>query len=452
MCERRVLVVGTTPDYIAYIHNRYRGRALFITDPAQRTGSTENKPDATSEIVCRLSQPGDVLMTLKRHLQRYNQALSGITCFDCEWLGLTACLARELHLSYSSPESIRLSRNKYLSKQRWAEGGVPCPRTRVINTRNEAIQFFEELGGDPIVLKPLSGSGSELTFICRDQYDVAQSLNVLGIGLRQRGRLPMYQPDRSEDGDMDPRQVILAEEFITGREYSCDFWVEAGAIQLIRVAKKLSEPGMPFGTTAAYVVPARLPGDLDEDYLINRLRKAAETLGLIRAICMADFIISHGQIVFLELTPRIGGDCLPPLLRQCCGLDTIKLALDFAEEGPLTIPEKNLWQQLIGLRLFSSRAGVFKGVDTSALESDTRVREVFIKRLPGQAIMLPPDDYDSWLLGHIIFEPVAGYPLAQQCAALRSLINIDVEPYHDKKFPGIHTPGGGVAQSTHQPA
>ncbi len=30
MSDRRVLVVGTTPDYVAHIHERYPGRALFL--------------------------------------------------------------------------------------------------------------------------------------------------------------------------------------------------------------------------------------------------------------------------------------------------------------------------------------------------------------------------------------------------------------------------------------
>ncbi|UCG63215.1 MAG: ATP-grasp domain-containing protein [Candidatus Zixiibacteriota bacterium] len=445
MSDRRALVVGTTPDYIAYIHNRYRGRALFVTDPSQRTGSTEDKPDAASEIVCDLWQSDRVLTAVKRHLRRYEQNLSGITCFDCEWLGLASYLAGELRLPYPSPESIRLSRNKYLSKQRWVERSVRCPRTRSINSRNEAFQFFEELGGNPIVLKPLSGSGSELTFVCHDRHGIAQSLNILGAGLRQRGLLPMYQPQQGGNGTMDPREVVLAEEFISGREYSCDFSIEDGKVKLVRVAKKLSQPGLPFGTTVAYIVPARLPNGLDEEHLSQRLREAAEALAISRAVCMVDFMISHGEVVFLELTPRIGGDCLPPLVRQSCGMDTIELALDFAEERPLVIPEKKLWTQLIGLRLFAPTPGLFKGVDATALKGDSRVREVYIKRSPGHTVTLPPEDYDSWMLGHVIFELVSGSQLAMECEELRSLIHIDMESYHDQKFAGIHSAGRRTA-------
>ncbi len=441
MHDRKVLVVGTTPDYIAYIYNNYRGRALFLTDPSQRIGSAEDAPDSASEILCELSQWDKVIHSLRQHLGQHNQSLSGITCFDCEWLSLTSRLAEEFSLPYPSPESIRLSRNKYLSKQKWASGGVRCPRTELVNTRTEALQFFDKLHGNPVVLKPLSGSGSELTFVCRDQHDVAESLNILGVGLRKRGEHPMYRPDLVGNGSVDPREVILAEEFVGGREYSCDFSIDNGDIKIIRVAKKLSEPGMPFGTTVAYLVPARLPGELDEEYLSHRLREAAEALSLSRAICMVDLMISHGEIVFLELTPRIGGDCLPPLIRQSCGMDMIKLALDFAEARPLVIPERSLWRQMVGLRLFSSSSGVFKGIDFSALKSDKRVKEVYVKRAPGHTVMLPPDDYDSWMLGHVIFEPSSGSSLDEQCKSMRSLISIKLEPYYDQKFAGVHSSG-----------
>ena len=177
MSDKRVLVVGTTPDYIAYIDEHYRDRALFVTDVSHRRGGSEVVPDAASEIVCVLSETEKVISGLREHLRHYRQTLTGVTCYDCEWLELASVLALEAGLSYSSRQSIQLSRNKYLTKQRWSEAGVRCPHMRLIKHSSEAVQFFEQLGGTPIVLKPLSGSGSELTFQCRDEYDIVHSFH-----------------------------------------------------------------------------------------------------------------------------------------------------------------------------------------------------------------------------------------------------------------------------------
>jgi len=451
MPDKRVLVVGTTPDYIAYIHERYRNRALFITDVSHRRGGSEVLPDAASEVVCVLSETEQVLSRLREHLRRYHQTLAGVTCYDCEWLELASVLALEMDLPYSSRQAVTLSRNKYLTKQRWSEAGVRCPHMRLINHSSEAIRFFEQLGGIPIVLKPLSGSGSELTFQCRDKYDIVHSAQIMKAGLKRRSDLPMYRPGDGTD-KLDPRAAILAEEYVSGREYSCDFVIDGGQITIVRIAKKLEGEGKPFGTTAAYLVPARLPGVLDDASLKKSLKKAAKALGLRRAICMVDFMVSRDEIVFLELTPRIGGDCLPPLIRQSCGLDTIGMALDFAEGRRLNIPAPHTWRPMVGLRLFASRAGVLNKVNLDEIKADQRIREVYVKRSPGHVVSLPPEDYDSWILGHVIFELETDRSLTEECEKLKSKIRIEIEPYHDEKFIRIHTQGSGTAKSANTTA
>lgn len=444
MHNRRVLVVGTTPDYIAYINERYRGRALFITDPAQRIGAREPAPDRASEIVCDLSDFDKVMTALRRHVRRFGLSLSGVACYDCEWLILASRIAQQLRLPFPSRQAVQTCRNKYLSKQRWQQHGVLCPRTEYVKTGPEAVRFLDDIGR-PMVLKPLSGSGSELTFRCDDPREALSAMRTILNGLRLRSDLPMYRPDNGNDA-ADPRDTVLAEEYIDGREYSCDFVLEDSSVTIIRVAKKLRRPGSPFGTTVAYVLPARLPGMLDEDILKNRLREAAQALGLKRAICMVDFMISQDRVVFLELTPRIGGDCLPPLIRQSCGLDTIELALDFAEGRALKIPEKSQWQEMVGLRLFARQGGTLRNFDLRKLSDDSRVKEIVMKRSSGHHITLPPEDYDSWMLGHVIFRPEPKRSIEEQCNELSERLVIHLEPNYDQKLAGFYTASRRIAQ------
>jgi biotin carboxylase len=445
MYDTRVLVIGTTPDYVAHIHERYPSRALFITDFNQRVSRNESRPNDAWEVLCELSKTDEVFAALSDHLHRWRQTPSGVACYDCEWLGLAARIALHYHLLFPSTESVRLCRNKHLSKRKWAECGLRCPRSKLVHTGWQAIRFLERLGCS-IVLKPLSGTGSELTFRCDDSYDVARAFQAIKAGLIQRQQSPLYQTDVGSDRPLDPRDAILAEEFVVGREYSCDFVIDGSRTILVRVAKKLRAPELPFGTTLAYVVPARLPEWLGHRFLQERLREAALALGLKRAVCMVDFIISQEEIVFLELTPRIGGDCLPPLIHRSSGMDTLGLALDFAEGRRPNIPPRSQWHQFVGLRLFATRAGTIKGVDLTSLSTDRRVKEIFIKRSPGHHIALPPEDYDSWLLGHVIFEPAANECLVDQCKDLRSKLVVDVEPYHDQKFAWLHTASRRTAQ------
>ncbi len=57
MRDKRLLVVGTTSDYIDHILTRYPGRALFVTDPAERAAAVERYPAPADELLCNLENP-----------------------------------------------------------------------------------------------------------------------------------------------------------------------------------------------------------------------------------------------------------------------------------------------------------------------------------------------------------------------------------------------------------
>lgn len=423
--NNRILVVGTTPDYIAYIHENYHGRALFLTDTSQQNGFGDIRPDDTSQIIVSLSDKEQTYRHLVQHIKSWHQRLIGVTCYDCEWLELTATLAGRLGLPYSSSESVRLSRNKLLTKQRWAEQNVPCPRVAQISTETEADRFVASLGR-PVVLKPLTGTGSELTFRCNSGRETVKAFQDIMDGLRQREQSPLYLSDSDTDSP-DPKSIVLAEELVEGDEFSADFIIDGDDICLIRVASKLRDDSLSFGTILAYAVPARLPRELSRKTLAEKLRLASQALGFTKAICMVDFIVNGGKLTFLELTPRVGGDCLPPLIRQSCGLDTIALALDFAEEREFSVPDKEFWDYLAGLRLFAPSAGILNQVQTHELPKDPRVREIHMTHPLGHQITLPPDDYNSWMLGYVIFEPDNGSDLMEQCKDLRDRMTFIIE-------------------------
>ena len=55
--DTRVLVVGTTPDYIHWIDQTWPARALFLTDAALRRAATEPDLDSPSEVPVDISHP-----------------------------------------------------------------------------------------------------------------------------------------------------------------------------------------------------------------------------------------------------------------------------------------------------------------------------------------------------------------------------------------------------------
>jgi biotin carboxylase len=267
----------------------------------------------------------------------------------------------------------------------------------------------------------LSGSGSELIFRCNSPDECEQGFVRIRNGLQQRQAQRLFQPLGDDDS------AVLAEECIEGREYSCDFIIEDGRVEIIRLTRKILSPRKPFGTAMGYYLPAVLPEEIDEPGLQTTLYRSAAALGLDRALCMLDFMICNGRLVLLELAPRPGGDCLPFLLRRSRGLDILKLFLDFSQQMPRELNHSGNQHDWVGLRLHARQSGYLKKIDTQLLQQDARVHEIHLIRKPGHAIKLPPADYESWLLGHIIFEPDATGPPATQCQALLEKLILEID-------------------------
>lgn len=419
------MVVGTTSDYIDIINRRFPGRAVFLTDAAERAGAKEPAPPEPDELVCDLSRGDDAVSQLRSHLERWRIRLRGIVCFDCESMQLSSKIARELSLPYVSSEAVSACRNKFASKTIWREAGLPCPRAELVKDVTEARQFLER-SPCGAVIKPVAGSGSEYVFLCANKRECASAIRTMNrklAELRKNPRKPLYSRDHSTP----ERGFYVMEEFVLGAEFSCDFIIFGKRLEILRLAQKVPARGRAFGTTLAYILPGRLPPSLDINLFRNQLRKAARSLGVERAICMLDFIVRDGEAIMLEMTPRPGGDCLPPLILRSCGMDMLGVAMDFSTGRLPIVPKPPKWRQLVGLRLFATEPGVIERLDASRLQTDKRVVECHVKRGPGDKVLLPPDDYDSQLLGYVIFKPSVPDNIEDECLELADMLKLKME-------------------------
>jgi biotin carboxylase len=426
MHDKRLLVVGTTADYIDHISARYPGRALFVTDPAERAAALERDPAPADELLCDLQNPRRVHDELRTRLSQWRIGICGVVCYDCESLGLAADLAKQFALPFPAPAAVVVSRNKFLSKQIWQKAAVPCPRAAVVRNLSDALKFMEQIA-KPVIIKPLTGSGSELLFKCDNRLDCSRAIDLIGRKLAAHPNMRMYRPEKCGTVNMDPHHEFVIEAFIEGREYSCDFMLDKDQVEIIRLAQKILSRDQAAGTTRAYVLPSRLPEPLLIDPFRLQLRDAARALGLNRALCMVDFIVHEGVAYLLEMTPRPGGDCIPQTIFQSCGLDMLGLALDFAEGKPIALPAASSWVKMVGLRLMAKKNGIIKNIGDRALRRDPRVKELHLKRRPGQRVALPPDDYESRLLGHVIFKPATPQSIETECAELESKLSVEIE-------------------------
>jgi len=418
-CKSKVLVVGTTADYIDWIQSKYPGEGLFLTDPGVRREAMELPPAPADELQCDLTDYRRVRVRLEQHLEQYHLDLAGIACFDCESMELAAVLAEHFSLRYPAVQAVRNCRDKLRTKTLWQSHGLNTPAGAPVDTAAAAVRFLGEAGG-PVVLKPSSGSGSELVFDCVDDSACRSAHQQIHDGLRQRRCHRLYANKDAEAAR------IMAEARVDGREFSCDFAVDNGRVRLIRLTRKIKAREVPFGTILGYLLPAQLPAAIEPDIFRRTLLQSAAALGIQRAICMLDFMVHEDRLVLLELAPRPGGDCLPFMLRCKYRLDILKLQLDFARQKAVPIEHPRNGAPLAGVRLYAEKNGTLSRIDTRALERDARIQEIHLTRQPGHRIALPPEDYDSWLLGHILFVPDDRGPVEAQAVEILDRVRVEV--------------------------
>lgn len=405
----RTAVVGTTSDYIDLLGRKAPGKLIFITDTDIRRTAVEPAPQADEELLCDLSRVQSVIDKLSRHLRDHRITLNGITCFDCESMMLTAQLATAFNLPWHSPDTIQTCRDKSLTRQCWTSCGIDTPRAQRVSSPETAAAFFTAVES-PCVLKPLDGSGSERVFLCRSADECKTSLHTIC----------RFQSD--------PHAVI--ETFVSGSEYSCDILISPGGVTPLRFTRKISSPIAFFGTIMGYELVDFPRGNLSEKGFLKLMKRAADALYITQGICMVDFIVTENGVSLLEMTPRPGGDCLPWLLQAGQHLDTLKVALDAAADPHFSFTPSGRVTPLVGLRIHARKAGILKDINTNRLMKDTRVHSVHLGHRPGHRIALPPRDYDSWNLGHIIFKPSPRVSCEDQCLHLLSLLTVDIREQH----------------------
>jgi biotin carboxylase len=424
--NRTVLIVGTTPDYVVKLYERYPKSLLFLTDTHFQDDPLLRKLPPSALIFASLEKPDHACLRTRKSLRAAGLSVHGIACFDCDSLLLASRLGSELGLRFPAWEAIARCRSKFESKKTWTGRGVASPIASIASSLPETVAFFRS-HGENIVLKPLAGSGSELLFHCRDESDVTKAVTILEEELPKRKENPLFRPFPILSGDslIDPCSCWVTEEFISGPEFSCDFVLQNDEVFFIRETGKIKATDKPFGSVLAYTFPPRYPAGFQKRVLKEVLKKATKALGFDWGYFMVDYILHQGTPMLIEMTPRPGGDSIPELVRAATGLDTLALYLDFVQDDfkepkELSLPPESF----ASLNFFAPVEGRIESLDGSKVTACSHVRKLFFKKQAGDKVILPPKDYDNKLLGYCIIEAAPGLDLVEETRRLQQMLDL----------------------------
>jgi formate-dependent phosphoribosylglycinamide formyltransferase (GAR transformylase) len=111
-------------------------------------------------------------------------------------------------------------REKAVMKDVLRAAGLPCARHRMLTSPQDLWDFVEEVGF-PVVVKPPAGAGCRATWRVTDPQTLAEAL----ADTRPR-----------------PERPVLAEEFLTGAEYSCETLVVDGVPRMWSITRYYPSP------------------------------------------------------------------------------------------------------------------------------------------------------------------------------------------------------------------
>ncbi|AGB73611.1 MULTISPECIES: ATP-grasp domain-containing protein [Rhizobium] len=286
-------------------------------------------------------------------------------------------LCRHFDLPGPDPASIEQCYDKFVQRQLLARAGVPIPAYRLATDATDVESSAEEIGL-PVILKPVTGSGSSGVRLCRNITEVAEHTTYL-LGGKHIWR--------SSPG-------ILIEEFAQGPYYSVD--TMGNEVVAIGTAK--------FGSPPHFVVRESIfPAPLTDgqckciaDVSLSCLR----ALGLGWGPANIELRWTKRGPVAIEVNPRLPGWTTPRLIQLAYGVDLIN------QHIKLVIGEK--WD--LSRRRSQTAAARFLVPDTDGIldwingdrqaAAEPGVAEIELYLKPKTPFVRKSDDRDS--IGHVI--------------------------------------------------
>ncbi|HVN61570.1 MAG TPA: ATP-grasp domain-containing protein [Gaiellaceae bacterium] len=348
---KRLLVLGAGPAQLGLLEAA-RGRGLEVIaldrDPAAPGFRLADK----RALVSVEDEPAVERLALA-------EQVDGVIAPGIDWpVGIAARLAVRLGIAHPiSPETAVLATSKMRQRERFAQAGVPQPRSRVCRDLAEATAAVEELGY-PCVLKAPDRQGQKGLALVRsaDELPVAVELALAAA------RTP----------------VCLVEEAVPGREVTVVAFSTGGRFVPLVVTDRLVAEPPAFGVALAHVFPS------GAHEAVGAARAAAEALGVEEGPTYTQVLMSPDGPKIGELAARLGGGHDAELCLAAVGVDLNELALAAALGEPVEVPEPAAQAGGAVTRFLVAPEGRLEEVEgldeAEALEGVVRVRSY---RSPG---------------------------------------------------------------------
>jgi biotin carboxylase len=208
--------------------------------------------------------------------------------------------------------TVRYAQDKAAMRKRLRACGVDTTAYRVCASIDDARSFASEYP-DGIIVKPVNGNGGTGIFLVRESVDLdtAWEWTTTSTG------------GWEWQGQQDRGLVVLAEEYLTGREYSIET-ISADGKHLVLAVTAKHTTGPPYFVEIGHDQPAPLSSK-EYNAITEAALNALDGIGYAWGPCHTEVMLrDDGECAtVVEINVRQGGDQIWELVGQVTGVDMI---------------------------------------------------------------------------------------------------------------------------------
>ncbi|MFI2211525.1 ATP-grasp domain-containing protein [Streptomyces sp. NPDC020141] len=360
---------------------------------------------------------GDVdrLLPLVRALHEDRPFRAAVSLFE---LGLlpAARVNEALGLGGESVATVELLLDKWRMRRRLAARGIGPVAAGVGRSARE-LREFGSAHGFPVVVKPISESGSLGVFLVRDPADaetVAERFRSLGAG-----RWSAKDLSRADSFD-----AFLMEEFLDGPEISVETLTFEGRHVVVAVTDK--ECGGPGFVEIGHSQPSGCPAETLRE-VARSVAEFLDAVGLRGGPAHTEVKLTSRGPRIVESHNRVGGDRINELTETVYGVDMERYALGagFGLVEPLTgSPEPRGGAAVRFLTPEPGRVVEVTGVD--AVRADPAFVDLRLGVRPGGEV--PPLAWNEDKVGHVVARGDTAAEAIAHSRRLAAAIRVRTEP------------------------
>lgn len=252
-----------------------------------------------------------------------------------------------MRLTGLTEKSADESSNKFLMKERFIEAGIQTAKFFRIHNESElkvAVSYI----GYPVIIKAIDLQGSRGINIVKEESNLVTAFN--------------------DTMSLTRKDYCIVEEFIVGEEFGAQAFIYKGDVLFVLPhgdETMMCKTAVPVGHYMPYEISDSLYHET-----CTQVKKAIKVLNFDNCAINVDLIVKDGKVYIIELTGRVGANCLPELTSNYFGINYYEMILATClGESPIPyFEQRKAPTATLARMIHSDKAGVVKSIIIPQIE------------------------------------------------------------------------------------